>query len=742
MLTFNPTPISYEKTNVACPACLPACLMLLFCNVAFSQTIPDSLFDGSLIISGTTHQPEEWQYQRDIFAFECAEGAAYTGEYDTLIIDTMIHRTERRVQMMEVFFNIDATTESKLDEIAAIRNHEDYQREFPTITKDWEEPYNNQKWYILDDLIFVEFFDPAIDSTDLADFMDRNNLSLYRAPDTPFVSGLSYVHQFLIDDIPESYFEDPASTYSTIIEEENTLVKDALPNVTNIRMANPAWGGISGGSGSAGTTPFNCGTQTVYDQFLGTPGQGMQQWHIDNDGTYTNTLTSLGTATSGADANICACWSAGLSGDGEIAIVIATSDYNLGHNEFSGVFLGSRANVDPITGQPIGVGRDFSPAGPIGTGYGAPITSQPTNGGAGGQFLSAYLAANWSLSSTSIADGGAGVAPEMQIIPYQITSGYNITYQFTSVEFNKIYDAFVSAVEIDKTDIDNEELIKIIVTDLAADGPSFAFQTDHILHDAIKGLHSQGRAIIAPAGVSLSSSSSGSGSTGNFYPAAWDEVIGVIASTPEDEKKEASDDWNYPPGSLYYATNYGTQYDVAAPGGAIWVPSGGTSSFSSGNLNPVNASVATVAGIVAMLWEDDPNLSLTQLRWKLRNGADQVGGYSYTNDISAEMGHGRVNCGAALTANPWTTGIAQMENRYEIHVENPVREELQLSHIAFGKQTRLQIHDLYGKVLTSHFIAPNEEITQLSVSHLSSGVYFLRLEQENKMIWSQKVIKQ
>ena len=75
-----------------------------------------------------------------------------------------------------------------------------------------------------------------------------------------------------------------------------------------------------------------------------------------------------------------------------------------------------------------------------------------------------------------------------------------------------------------------------------------------------------------PLGISLVATTgavlNAAGSTANQYPAAYENVIGVIATTPTDHKKELGDGWIFG-ASQDYAAHYGAQYDVGAPGAQI-----------------------------------------------------------------------------------------------------------------------------------------------------------------------------
>ena len=109
-----------------------------------------------------------------------------------------------------------------------------------------------------------------------------------------------------------------------------------------------------------------------------------------------------------------------------------------------------------------------------------------------------------------------------------------------------------------------------------------------------------------------------------FYPAALDNVISVAATDQTDSKATFS--------------NFGSWIDVAAPGVDIYstVPS---NSYMNGS--GTSASCPMVAGIVALLLSQDPDLTSAEIQTILHSSVDPVNSEVY-------IGTGRINAKTAL----------------------------------------------------------------------------------------------
>ncbi|HEX8528672.1 MAG TPA: malectin domain-containing carbohydrate-binding protein, partial [Cytophagales bacterium] len=123
-----------------------------------------------------------------------------------------------------------------------------------------------------------------------------------------------------------------------------------------------------------------------------------------------------------------------------------------------------------------------------------------------------------------------------------------------------------------------------------------------------------------------------------LYPAIYDDVVGVGASSSEDTRAGFS--------------NYGDLVDVVAPGVSTYTLDRMDADGYSGDgyvyFSGTSAACPIAAGVVGLIASINPKLNRTQLAALLQQSCDKVGGYTYTaghpfGAWNNEMGYGRVN---------------------------------------------------------------------------------------------------
>jgi hypothetical protein len=146
--------------------------------------------------------------------------------------------------------------------------------------------------------------------------------------------------------------------------------------------------------------------------------------------------------------------------------------------------------------------------------------------------------------------------------------------------------------------------------------------------------------------------------TTKYYPAAWDEVIGVIASNPDDKRGKSSDGWgNWSNGG----SNFGKHYTVSAPGSVIsvldFMGANGLKPENYYNANGTSWSAPIVSGIAAIMLDKNKGLYYNEVKDLVKNNAEKVGGYTYdSNGQSDDFSYGRVSCIKSLDQT--TVGIS------------------------------------------------------------------------------------
>ncbi len=140
-------------------------------------------------ISQTT-QPTFWYndeakvicyYQPDVYAFRCKNGEAYPGTYDPSLIASFRYRGHRADKCNEVIFYPGVTEVEKRAEISKIRRHTSFAWDYAVVVHDSTLSAEDDKWYILDDIIMVNFKGEPSETT-IDAFAARHQLNRYIDP--------------------------------------------------------------------------------------------------------------------------------------------------------------------------------------------------------------------------------------------------------------------------------------------------------------------------------------------------------------------------------------------------------------------------------------------------------------------------------------------------------------------------------------------------------------------------------
>ncbi|MES2690745.1 MAG: S8 family serine peptidase [Bacteroidota bacterium] len=152
-------------------------------------------------------------------------------------------------------------------------------------------------------------------------------------------------------------------------------------------------------------------------------------------------------------------------------------------------------------------------------------------------------------------------------------------------------------------------------------------------------------------GTPFLSSSGNDGLSTISYPASNVNTIAVGASTIDDTRASFS--------------NYGTGLDIVAPGVSVYSTDiAGTLGYSTNDyflFSGTSAACPVAAGVMALIFSLDSNLTHAQARTKIEQSCEKVGGYTYNSNVtgqpsgtwSTNNGYGRINAYTAslLAAN-------------------------------------------------------------------------------------------
>ena len=193
--------------------------------------------------------------------------------------------------------------------------------------------------------------------------------------------------------------------------------------------------------------------------------------------------------------------------------------------------------------------------------------------------------------------GGTGVAPNTKIMPINIFRG---EYGYSSDLIYAIYYAVEYGANI---------------INMSLGGFNYSISEDQ----AIQYAHDMGLVIVASAG--------NEDTYWNSYPASYENVISVSATSKKDR--------------IAGYSNYGTHIDLAAPGDSIYST---LPSKSYGYMTGTSMSAPIVTGVAALVWGNKPSLKNTQVEERIFSTADDLGKKG-RDDL---YGKGRVNAKRAV----------------------------------------------------------------------------------------------
>ncbi|MBL4881868.1 MAG: S8 family serine peptidase [Oleispira sp.] len=225
--------------------------------------------------------------------------------------------------------------------------------------------------------------------------------------------------------------------------------------------------------------------------------------------------------------------------------------------------------------------------------------------------------------------GGTGIAPGVKIMPVRVLG------QDGGTSF-EIIAGICFAAQLSRSDnsvcsnVPSANAADII--NLSLGGPGFS-DIEQAVYEAVVA---KGIIVIAAAGNESTSAP--------FYPAGYDQVISVSATNRNTE--------------LASYSNFGNLIDVAAPGGDLTSDQGilsswgddrnGTAEFTYGYLQGTSMAAPHVAGVVALMKSEKPNLNHTEFRSLLVAGnlTQDIGDVGKDN----KFGYGFIDAHKAVLA--------------------------------------------------------------------------------------------
>ncbi len=632
---------------------------------------------------------KHWYYiQKDVYCFKIDGSAEYTGSVNPCV-DVLDYWNTAPSQFNEICFNPGSSAFQRASQVMTLQSMSDYEISSYALTKNATADYTAQEYYRTDDQILVTFNDPLIDASVVNAFATTYSLSLVHQPSASLSNLVSWTYIFRI--IPIKGEEtNSIKLAQEINENEPTLVKLAEPNMYSVEQL-----------ACAPTTEVGLA-----------PGGTDGTWHIRNTG---GVVWSGFSGANDADADICECWGEGYTGTGIKVALIDFGGIEFSHPDFAGTNLFVAYNA--LTG--FDETSDFY-LNPL-NGHGMQVTgvvgATPNNTSLGQRWAvgSAYNAEvrpyiNQTVSETDLLTSNGQIILSLQKAVLDQVDVINMSWR-TSASFGSIETQINNATTVGRPD---------------GSGGYYG--------------------IVCVAAVGNDNLD------GSNFPANLPNVIGVGWTNPEDYRSAYDSPapngggWTTNPGvgSTYGPPTY--NYDVVAPGELImttdisttpglYITSGG-SSFAS----PIVASIA------AIILDKNPNLTWTQVRDLIRNGAEQVnpGTYDYnmfggTPGYNNEMFYGRVSCINSINQTP----LSVEENKEQVTL-TVWRQDLN-NYLVFIPQSvegqSYELYDMSGRILSTSIIQSGSTELLIDLTAFTSGMYILKITNGSQPIATAKLIK-
>ncbi|GLR15671.1 thermitase [Portibacter lacus] len=219
-----------------------------------------------------------------------------------------------------------------------------------------------------------------------------------------------------------------------------------------------------------------------------------------------------------------------------------------------------------------------------------------------------------------------------------------------------------------------------------------------------------------------------------YYPAAYDNTI-AVGSTDPDDKRSNSFPWNTTKGS-----SYGDHIDVSAPGNYIYGISYNSNSNYGTYWSGTSQATPHVVGVVSLLLDVDPDLTLESIRSILTNSAeDQVG--RSNEDLAGwdpYHGHGRINAYSALGSLATNTVEINKASTFRLS-PNPIKKGDQLL-VNFQNEDEkvISIFDTAGRLVFMN--KTKNQSFSLNSGNLEVGVYVIKVQEKGKALSARKFV--
>lgn len=716
-------------------------LILVFCQPSASaqsqmaDTFTGSEQEGAITIDREyTHWYQKdkltkWFFRQDLYAFRLVDQELYRG-YQAPCVDSIVPYQNKYSIFNLVYFSEGSSTADRMKFVREIRREPRFEFESGPVTQHPNALRSENLFLFSGDRLNVVFREPRPSPQLIEWTEDRYGLKVLHIPDAvlPAPVDRSWAFQFQLlhnttrpRDVFQTAYEMYLNDSAVFMIAEPTL--EPADASAGILSSVP----LNSNSGGGEVAPLSKPIESEVSELPRAPVPPSTarvdstndpyypyQWHIENTGQCMGMWRRNGglqlSGTPGADCNIKEAWAAGFTGEGITIAVVDFTIFNDSHPDISSKFVGGYnfVNNSPDVYSCQSCPGVYQSHGQACAGL---IGAIPNNG-----------------------IGTVGVAYDADIVPYTTYAGDS-------------YLAFQQAI-LDSVDV-------ISSSWLYSGNFAAALESD-IENCFLYGRNGKGIVMVFPAGNRQNRLGENmDNSPTAVFPSALPTVIGVIGSTPDDKVKSTTDLWELQDttGAVQFdwSSNFGTVFELAAPSTDIittdqYLPNSTLFSLfwkdhcsnpplqldtGYAYFNGTSAATAIVAGVCAMVLQNDTNFTATQVRNILQNTADEVGGYNYSYNSAGQslrFSHGRLNA-----YNAAIVGRREALVKKQIIAEifpNPSQDRAQLKAVLRrAGDLQIEITDLLGNKVyfdTRNNLYPNTDyLFNFDLSAFPEGVYLV-----------------
>ncbi len=199
--------------------------------VMFVLLVVAQSFDETYKVSYHWYQNgvlQEWYAQRDVLAFQTADGKFPEVELDKNVVAYHFSRTQPD-QLHVVYFTEKSTVQQRMEWSQKILKSENFYSIYPVITQSPDKKFDAGLWLATDNVIMIRFKFSDMSRQMVAELEEKYHMKLKNNDAVQFGKGIRYTYIFEWD-IHSGIAKNALELAKLIYEKENFIVEQVMPN--------------------------------------------------------------------------------------------------------------------------------------------------------------------------------------------------------------------------------------------------------------------------------------------------------------------------------------------------------------------------------------------------------------------------------------------------------------------------------------------------------------------------------